>query len=121
MLTAGDEFGRTQGGNNNAYAQDNETTWIDWEGRDLALEAFTADLARMRAQWPALAGPAFLLADPRIEAVAWLDLSGAPMTPADWAAAAGAVLRLMLRDGEVLDLRFDRDGRRVAIARGNGE
>ena len=34
MLTAGDEFGRTQRGNNNAYAQDNALTWLDWDGRD---------------------------------------------------------------------------------------
>ena len=40
MLTAGDEFGRTQKGNNNAYAQDNELTWLDWAGRDQALEEY---------------------------------------------------------------------------------
>ena len=34
MLVAGDEIGRTQGGNNNAYAQDNEVSWLDWEGAD---------------------------------------------------------------------------------------
>jgi glycogen operon protein len=38
MLTAGDEFGRTQQGNNNAYAQDNAIGWVDWAGRDRALE-----------------------------------------------------------------------------------
>lgn len=49
MLTAGDEFGRSQRGNNNAYAQDNNTTWIDWERRDLALEAYTCELSSWRA------------------------------------------------------------------------
>ncbi len=49
MLTAGDEFGRSQRGNNNAYAQNNEITWIDWEGRDQALEAFTCDLSGWRS------------------------------------------------------------------------
>ncbi len=44
MLTAGDEFGRTQQGNNNAYAQDNETTWLDWEGRDRELEEYRRGL-----------------------------------------------------------------------------
>ncbi|MGP0217223.1 glycogen debranching protein GlgX, partial [Escherichia coli] len=39
MLTAGDEFGRTQRGNNNAYAQDNAIGWIDWDARDTAIEA----------------------------------------------------------------------------------
>jgi glycogen operon protein len=50
MLTAGDEFGRTQQGNNNAYAQDNPTTWLDWEGRDRALEDHVAQLAAWRAE-----------------------------------------------------------------------
>nr|WP_206066022.1 glycogen debranching protein GlgX [Novosphingobium sp. ERN07] len=49
MLTAGDEFGRTQRGNNNAYAQDNDTTWIDWERCDLALEAYVCELSSWRA------------------------------------------------------------------------
>ena len=52
MLTAGDEFGRTQSGNNNAYAQDNAVTWLDWEGRDTALEDFVAALAAFRAREP---------------------------------------------------------------------
>ena len=42
MLTAGDEFGRSQRGNNNAYAQDNAITWLDWQGRDRELEAYAA-------------------------------------------------------------------------------
>ncbi|MFY7835333.1 MAG: glycogen debranching protein GlgX [Novosphingobium sp.] len=48
MLTAGDEFGRSQRGNNNAYAQDNEITWIDWNRRDLTLEAYTCELSNWR-------------------------------------------------------------------------
>ena len=48
MLTAGDEFGRTQGGNNNAYAQDNAITWLDWEKADQRLIGFTAALAELR-------------------------------------------------------------------------
>jgi glycogen operon protein len=48
MLTAGDEFGRSQQGNNNAYAQDNPVTWIDWLPRDRALEDFVADLVHAR-------------------------------------------------------------------------
>ncbi len=48
MLTAGDEFGRSQGGNNNAYAQDNPVGWVDWTKRDSALEEFVAKLARSR-------------------------------------------------------------------------
>lgn len=48
LLTAGDEFGRSQRGNNNAYAQDNAITWIDWETRDLALEAYACELSHWR-------------------------------------------------------------------------
>ena len=48
MLTAGDEFGRSQQGNNNAYCQDNATGWVDWEGRDRTLEAYSFAIARKR-------------------------------------------------------------------------
>ena len=49
MLTAGDEFGRSQRGNNNAYAQDNETTWLDWVNADQDLIQHVAGLAKFRA------------------------------------------------------------------------
>jgi glycogen debranching enzyme GlgX len=49
MLTAGDEFGRSQRGNNNAYAQDNETTWLDWEMAEEDLIDFVSDLAKFRS------------------------------------------------------------------------
>ena len=58
MLAMGDELGRTQRGNNNAYAQDNALTWIDWPRADDALIAFTAALVALRKRHPALpAGP----------------------------------------------------------------
>jgi isoamylase len=44
MLLGGDELGRTQGGNNNAYGQDNPTSWLDWENVDAGLLAYTAAL-----------------------------------------------------------------------------
>ncbi|GAC1573907.1 MAG: glycogen debranching protein GlgX [Sphingomicrobium sp.] len=77
MMTAGDEFGRSQGGNNNAYAQDNPHTWLDWEGRNLDLEAHVAALAAWRAartssfaQFP--------------DAGEWFRLDCEPMSIADW-------------------------------------
>jgi len=87
MLTAGDEFGRTQHGNNNAYAQDNPVTWIDWQGRDAALEDHVAALAAQRAlcdmrafpqtgQWTALDGAAMDAArweDPATTGFSWRD------------------------------------------------
>jgi glycogen operon protein len=77
MLTAGDEFGRTQHGNNNAYAQDNDTGWIDWNARDGEIEAHARTLAATRASRIA----AFTRFD---EDGQWLRLDGAPMTVADW-------------------------------------
>src|SRR6185436_1858060 len=54
MISHGDELGRTQGGNNNVYAQDNEISWVDWDGaRDNELlTEFTARLAALRAAHP---------------------------------------------------------------------
>ena len=60
MLTAGDEFGRTQHGNNNAYAQDNEISWLDWAGRDRDLEDFAFALSAIRKRLPGLRDGAFL-------------------------------------------------------------
>jgi glycogen operon protein len=88
MITAGDEFGRTQQGNNNAYCQDNAITWLDWAKADLDLAAFTAALVRLRARL-ALFG-----ADAPLEGAAregrhhpdalWLRLDGSPKQASDW-------------------------------------
>lgn len=81
MLTAGDEFGRSQKGNNNAYAQDNELSWVDWQHRDLALENFVADLAA----WRAARAHWFCQFPPEGE---WRRLDDTPMTAADWESPA---------------------------------
>jgi glycogen operon protein len=102
MLTAGDEFGRSQQGNNNAYAQDNQVTWLDWAARDRALEDYVAGLAAFRAAHPELGAPTFLAdAD-------WRALDGCPMTPQRWEApdTDGFELRLPGPDGLVV--RVDR-------------
>jgi glycogen debranching enzyme len=96
MLTAGDEFGRSQGGNNNAYAQDNETTWLDWEGRDRALEAHVAALAALRDREPLLRATAFLTGEGEPPDVAWLRPDGRPMDPADWEAPGAGRLAMVL-------------------------
>ncbi len=91
MLTAGDEFGRSQQGNNNAYAQDNAVTWIDWEARDRALEDHVAALAAWRAardlaqfpeggDWRALDGAAMdapRWEDPATQGFVWQERSEA--------------------------------------------
>jgi glycogen debranching enzyme len=87
MIAAGDEFGRTQRGNNNAYAQDNDVTWLDWQGRDRELEAFMAALSSLRRSMPAIACLSELTGDAGpdgIADVAWLRHDGGEMTPADW-------------------------------------
>lgn len=80
MLTAGDEFGRSQQGNNNAYAQDNAISWIDWAGRDRALEAHSFTLAALRAEAAELQDVA-MLADADVE---WLDEDGQALTVGQW-------------------------------------
>ncbi|MBC2668097.1 glycogen debranching protein GlgX [Novosphingobium piscinae] len=93
MLTAGDEFGRTQQGNNNAYCQDNPLTWLDWQGRDRALEDHVAALAAWRA-----ARLACFTAFPREGA--WLGPGGEPMTIAEWESAATSGLTYRSLDPE---------------------
>jgi glycogen operon protein len=65
MLLAGDELANTQRGNNNAYCQDNLTSWIDWASADPALLAFTRRLSAFRAAHPALRQPRWLHGRPR--------------------------------------------------------
>ncbi|MEH6564301.1 MAG: glycogen debranching protein GlgX [Halopseudomonas sp.] len=90
MLLAGDEFGRTQGGNNNAYCQDNEIGWIDWQLSDegVSLLAFTRRLLSLRRAYPMLRRGRFLVGEYNEELdvldVAWLRPDGEPMQPDNW-------------------------------------
>ncbi len=77
LLAAGDEFGRSQRGNNNAYAQDNAISWIDWTGRDRALEDHVAALSARRAA--RAAGSARFPQDGT-----WRRSDGTAMTRDDW-------------------------------------
>ncbi|MGP2491707.1 glycogen debranching protein GlgX [Mesorhizobium sp. PUT5] len=100
MLTAGDEFGRTQGGNNNAYAQDNAVTWLDWDGRDRTLEDFVATLSALRRSVPAFAETDFLTGGPaEAPDVAWLTETGAAMDEAAWHDPARRRLTMLLGQG----------------------
>lgn len=100
MLTAGDEFGRTQRGNNNAYAQDNETTWLDWTNRDVGLEAHVAALAAFRARWRGLGDCRFLDGTPAgpggLPDVDWLGEDGRPLDAAAWEDPARHRLTMVL-------------------------
>lgn len=113
MLTAGDEFGRSQGGNNNAYCQDNAITWLDWQHRDLGLETWVALLAHLRRKIPELARPALLTGRVSAEGlpdVAWLTPAGAAMQTADWEAPGTPAFAMVLaRDtGERFAVLFNR-------------
>ncbi|MBT1155357.1 glycogen debranching protein GlgX [Aminobacter anthyllidis] len=105
MLTAGDEFGRTQRGNNNAYAQDNELTWLDWAHRDVALEDFVAALGRLRREVPALAQLDFLrgatVDGSQVLDVEWLTEAGRPMGDANWHEPDRHRLAMLLGNGDV--------------------
>jgi glycogen operon protein len=91
MILAGDEFGRTQGGNNNAYCQDNEINWIDWAGIEEggeALAAFTRKLIALRQNFPVLRRGRFLTGAVNEEIgskdVTWITPSGTEMDPEHW-------------------------------------
>lgn len=93
MLTAGDEFGRTQRGNNNAYAQDNAISWVDWDGRDREIEAHALSLAAMRAGQADLGGTDWLTETD----VEWLDEEGQPLSVAHWEDHSRRCLALRFR------------------------
>jgi glycogen operon protein len=99
MITAGDERGRTQRGNNNAYCQDNEISWIDWRpdpvpedgyaGAWLDVYEITKTALRLRREHPALRQRHWFEGSPTIDGgpkdLAWLHPEGRLMTDADWA------------------------------------
>jgi len=84
LLLGGDELGRTQGGNNNAYCQDNETSWFDWSAVDTDLLAFTTRLLAFRRAHPVFRRRRFLTGAEASE-LGWYTPAGTEMTPGDWA------------------------------------
>jgi isoamylase len=113
MLLAGDEFGRTQGGNNNAYCQDNELNWLDWKTaaseHGQAILAFTSRLTALRHKYPVLRASTFLYGQEEIEPgvldVDWFDERGGHLSPEDWGNPEGRALTMRrasrLNDGTV--------------------
>ncbi|TSJ41031.1 glycogen debranching protein GlgX [Mucilaginibacter corticis] len=88
MLVAGDEFGRTQQGNNNAYCQDNEISWLDWANADQELLAFTRKLIRFRKDHPAFRRRNWFKGLPiknkELEDIAWFLPEGDEMSDENW-------------------------------------
>mgnify|MGYP003643181512 CR=1 FL=1 len=106
LLQQGDEMYRTQQGNNNAYAQDNEITWVDWESADGDLIDFVAAMTRFRREHTALTHDHFLTGQDKngVRDVVWLHPDGREMNEGDWSNSGGSVLGMQLRnkDDEVL-------------------
>jgi len=106
MLCGGDEIGRTQRGNNNAYCQDNEISWFDWdlEPRDEALRRFVGHLICLRKRHPNLRRRKFFqgrhIRGSDVKDITWLRSDGAEMTDEDW--AAGWLRCFGMRLGEQL-------------------
>jgi glycogen operon protein len=90
MILAGDELGRTQGGNNNAYCQDNPTSWLNWQigEREGALLRFTQKLTALRHQYPVLRRSRFLTGEYDeslgVKDVTWINAAGREMQSEDW-------------------------------------
>ncbi|WNE99446.1 glycogen debranching protein GlgX [Streptomyces luomodiensis] len=119
MLSHGDEFGRTQGGNNNAYCQDNEVSWVRWpdhaKGQDgeredrwaLELLRFTRSLVWLRRDHPVFRRRRFFHGRPvegthdELSDIAWFTHEGEEMTPRDWQAAHAKSLAVFLNGSAI--------------------
>ena len=106
MLLAGDDFGNSQRGNNNAYAQDNETGWLDWEGLDAdpAFAEAVRELIWLRRETPLLRQQNYVhTADESGGQFAWFNSAGEAKRSEEWA------------DSRSFTVLVERGGRRVAI------
>jgi len=100
MLLAGDEFGRSQGGNNNAYCQDNDVGWVDWGAVDQGLLDYVRRLIRLRREHPVFRRPHFFKGDRlpagQLKDITWVTPEGTEMTNADWTAPFARSLGFVL-------------------------
>jgi glycogen operon protein len=107
MLLSGDEIRNTQHGNNNAYCQDNDLSWLDWEldERDRGIREFTKRLLRLRAEHPVFHRSAFLTGESRQGSGApdvwWFRPDGRRMTQADWTRGDAFALGAFLNGAEI--------------------
>ena len=113
MLTAGDELGRTQGGNNNAYCLDDETSWVDWrlDARGEVLLAFACRALAVRRRHPVLRRRSFFRGRPTkglaVKDVTWLRPDGKEMRSEDWSEPEARAVGMVL-DGAASDERDER-------------
>jgi isoamylase len=106
MLLGGDEIGRTQQGNNNAYCQDNQISWFDWSAPDTGLLAFTRRLIALRRAHPVFRRNRFLAGTQAAE-LRWFTAAGAEMTSADWADRSALAIALYLDGSDDPDRAAD--------------
>ncbi|MCV7011045.1 glycogen debranching protein GlgX [Mycolicibacterium madagascariense] len=118
MICHGDELGRTQGGNNNGFCQDNEITWIDWSTADADLIAFTAAVSEVRAEHPVFRRRRFFDGRPvrRRGAegqpdISWFRPDGSEMSDEDWDSGFGKSVAVYLNGQGVPDR--DSRGQRI--------
>jgi isoamylase len=119
MLLAGDEMGRTQQGNNNAYCQDNEISWVNWAIRedDAELLDFVRALIKLRAEHPVFRRRRFFRGRAnrggrqRLSDIAWFTLAGEEMTGDDWDAGFAKSLTVFLNGRAISEA--DRRGGRI--------
>jgi glycogen operon protein len=119
LLLGGDELGRTQQGNNNAYCQDNETSWYDWENIDVDMLEWARAVFNLRRQHPIFHRRRFLQGrplrqasvSPRTTDIGWFRPDGRLMTDRDWGVGYAKSLALLLNG--LVPLGPDRHGRQV--------
>ena len=115
MLLGGDEIGRTQQGNNNAYCQDNEISWYDWDNADQDLLAFTRAIIEFRRKHPVFMRRRWFQGQPLhgsgVTDIGWFKPDGTPMTEQDWEEGYANSLGVFL-NGEAIPTRDPR-GERV--------
>ncbi|HEU5474982.1 MAG TPA: glycogen debranching protein GlgX [Actinophytocola sp.] len=118
MLLHGDEFGRTQGGNNNAYCQDNEVSWVDWSlaEANADLFEFTAAVTALRSNHPVFRRRRFFAGRPirkgeELRDIAWFTPAAQEMSEQDWESDFGRCIVVFLNGEGISDL--DKRGERV--------
>jgi glycogen operon protein len=103
MILGGDELGRTQGGNNNAYCQDNEISWYEWDRMNWDTVAFVQKLTKLRRDNPSLRRPEFPTGHSDI---AWLTPAGTEMTDVDWSSDFARTLAVLISEPEGTEGQF---------------
>jgi glycogen operon protein len=106
MLLGGDEIGRTQGGNNNSYCQDDAISWLDWTTPDQDLFGFTKKLIQLRREHPVFRRRRFLTGAEADE-LSWYTPAGTRMTPDDWRDPNARCIALYLDGADDPDLGED--------------